>query len=220
MSKFDQRNQKVDKQINADKVSIGTKPITCPQCQCENPPKARFCSECGASLVFKCPVCNSETPLGSKFCSGCGKAISSIERDIEIAQKAGGVLKELSYTWRTRYDTHTVRETLAIDEYVLLKESGVYLFKDDIPDANGDLYLTNRRLLILGYEVNMNVLWVNYSYPLKDISHVEMKTETFLFFTKHYLRIITEGRLRKFNLPEREAKIWADTVLRQTLQNK
>lgn len=220
MSNYDQRNQKVDKQINAEKISIGTKPIVCLQCHYENPPKAKFCSECGTSLMFKCPICQSETVLGSKFCSGCGKAISSIQKDIEIAQKAGGANKELSFSWHTRYDNHSEREVLAVDEYVLLKQENVFLYKDDIPDTIGELYLTNRRLIILGYEHSSRVFGRNYSYPLKDTTHAGIKKEKVLFSTNYYLQIIHEGRVRNFLMPETTAKTWATTILQYVQQNK
>jgi len=192
--------------------------FVCPKCQFENSPKAKFCSECGTSLVFKCPICSSESPLDAKFCSGCGKAISMIQKDIETAQKIGGESnRELSYTYDTRNNsnyhdsTHHVREVLAIDEYVLLKESRVFFYKGDVLDVVGDLYLTNRRILILGSDIDQ-VFERNYSYPLKDIKQVDKKTDKVLFFTKHYLQIITDGKLRKFCVPERALENWINTI--------
>ena len=46
--------------------------MKCPKCRCENPDKARFCIECGATMEFQCPKCGDITPAKGKFCMGCG----------------------------------------------------------------------------------------------------------------------------------------------------
>jgi hypothetical protein len=42
--------------------------MTCPRCQHENPPQAKFCLECGARVALTCTKCRSELPAGAKFC--------------------------------------------------------------------------------------------------------------------------------------------------------
>jgi len=47
--------------------------MRCTRCRHENPPLARFCSECGLALVPKCASCGVELPPGAKFCVQCGQ---------------------------------------------------------------------------------------------------------------------------------------------------
>lgn len=64
-------------------TALGMQPatMTCPKCNTNNPPSARFCAGCGNQLnapppqvaTVKCSNCNTESPQGSKFCSHCGQ---------------------------------------------------------------------------------------------------------------------------------------------------
>ena len=49
--------------------------MTCPQCQHENPPGAKFCLECGARLNLTCATCGVPLPPNAKFCLECGASI-------------------------------------------------------------------------------------------------------------------------------------------------
>ena len=49
--------------------------MTCPRCQQDNPPHARFCLGCGARLALPCAVCGAELPGGARFCLQCGHAV-------------------------------------------------------------------------------------------------------------------------------------------------
>src|SRR5215212_9050995 len=49
--------------------------MQCPQCQAENPERARFCEDCGARLELKCPHCGEAATLGKKFCASCGGSL-------------------------------------------------------------------------------------------------------------------------------------------------
>src|SRR5437773_3170327 len=44
----------------------------CAVCSHENPPRARFCQQCGARLEIRCARCGSELPLSARFCHDCG----------------------------------------------------------------------------------------------------------------------------------------------------
>jgi double zinc ribbon protein/adenylate/guanylate cyclase family protein len=44
-------------------------PAACPH---ENPPGAKFCSECGARLQAACASCGAKLGTGAKFCNECG----------------------------------------------------------------------------------------------------------------------------------------------------
>jgi class 3 adenylate cyclase/tetratricopeptide (TPR) repeat protein len=48
--------------------------MTCPTCQHANAEGARFCGECGTSLLREaaCAGCGHVNPPGQKFCNGCG----------------------------------------------------------------------------------------------------------------------------------------------------
>ncbi|HEY4910633.1 MAG TPA: zinc-ribbon domain-containing protein, partial [Methylomirabilota bacterium] len=49
--------------------------MTCPRCQQDNPPHARFCLGCGARLALPCAACGAELPAGARFCLQCGHAV-------------------------------------------------------------------------------------------------------------------------------------------------
>jgi class 3 adenylate cyclase/tetratricopeptide (TPR) repeat protein len=51
--------------------------MQCPNCQAENPEKAKFCQECGEKLSARCPQCNAELPPNAKFCLECGAKVSA-----------------------------------------------------------------------------------------------------------------------------------------------
>jgi len=51
--------------------------MRCTACQFENPPKARFCGQCGASLAARCPSCNEPVTPDLRFCTACGHALAS-----------------------------------------------------------------------------------------------------------------------------------------------
>jgi class 3 adenylate cyclase/tetratricopeptide (TPR) repeat protein len=51
--------------------------MQCPQCQAENPERARFCEDCGARLEFKCPHCGEAATPGKKFCAACGGSLAA-----------------------------------------------------------------------------------------------------------------------------------------------
>src|SRR5688572_33252422 len=49
--------------------------MQCPQCQSENPERARFCEDCGTRLEFKCPHCSEAATPGKRFCASCGGSL-------------------------------------------------------------------------------------------------------------------------------------------------
>lgn len=195
-------------------VIIGTKPIICPLCQNQNDTKAKFCLECGTSLLFECPICHTNTYITAKNCSGCGRSISKIRNEIIIAKSVrAGENKEVSYTFYTPSDTITVREDLADNEYVVLSEGGITLYKDDLEDAVGNVFLTNRRIIVLGSEAEKPRRFErNYSYPLHQISRIETETKKYLLFRESFLHIVWDGKARKFCLPEKVIATWANAI--------
>ena len=49
--------------------------MTCPRCQTENPPQAKFCLECAAPLVARCASCGTQLPASAKFCLECAHPV-------------------------------------------------------------------------------------------------------------------------------------------------
>lgn len=234
MSSFDQKNQKVNTQLNADKINIDLKSITCPNCQQGNPPKAKFCSECGASLLFKCPICNSETPLSGKFCSGCGKEINTIFADIEEAKsRRGGNNRELVYEFRTKArDSFSVishlatlkldaRMTLEVDEYITMQENGIELYKSGTSkkEAEGVLYLTNKRLIFLGCDSEDRMVPYADTYLFSEISEASSEIEKLLFLSISSLKIIWKGNIKKFSFTNNVGEAWAKAIHAKLLFN-
>ncbi|WP_071603806.1 double zinc ribbon domain-containing protein [Dickeya zeae] len=51
--------------------------MSCPQCRSLNAPNARFCQQCGVSLLpAACPQCGTSVQAGAKFCAQCGNTLS------------------------------------------------------------------------------------------------------------------------------------------------
>ncbi len=96
MNDFNQKNQRVENQVNAEnveqeiensgnlsqeinaqKVHIGNKPVSCPNCKTSNKITNRFCKECGKSLTKLCKTCWTENDLVSIYCVSCGTEVDS-----------------------------------------------------------------------------------------------------------------------------------------------
>ena len=50
--------------------------LTCPRCQTENPPRAKFCLECAAPLAARCANCGTQLPASAKFCLECAHPVT------------------------------------------------------------------------------------------------------------------------------------------------
>lgn len=56
---------------------IGNVSAVCPNCNASNASGAKFCQQCGISLVpSPCKQCNASLAPGAKFCSRCGTAVA------------------------------------------------------------------------------------------------------------------------------------------------
>ncbi len=62
--------------------------MRCPACQHDNPDRARFCLECGASFSMRCLSCNAELPSKARFCLECGAAQTKKEAGLVAAVDA------------------------------------------------------------------------------------------------------------------------------------
>ena len=54
-----------------------TRAKACLFCEVDNPENARFCKDCGASILppEQCPTCATSIPKDAKFCPGCGISV-------------------------------------------------------------------------------------------------------------------------------------------------
>jgi hypothetical protein len=50
--------------------------VTCPNCQSENPPGARFCTNCGKQLPLTCRNCGAALQPEARFCHNCGHPVA------------------------------------------------------------------------------------------------------------------------------------------------
>src|SRR6266508_1684109 len=51
--------------------------MTCPRCQTENPPQAKFCLECATPLAARCANCGTPLPASAKFCLECAHPVGA-----------------------------------------------------------------------------------------------------------------------------------------------
>jgi class 3 adenylate cyclase/predicted ATPase len=52
--------------------------MTCPRCQTENRPQAKFCLECAAPLAARCANCGTRLPAPAKFCLECAHPVGEV----------------------------------------------------------------------------------------------------------------------------------------------
>ena len=62
-------------EIETRDASSTALPRTCPLCQHSNGRSARFCADCGASLILACLHCGQEVLPAATFCPGCGQRL-------------------------------------------------------------------------------------------------------------------------------------------------
>ena len=56
--------------------------MRCASCQHDNPPRAKFCLNCGTPFVRRtCAACGTEIPPAAKFCLECGVAVAGAPAD-------------------------------------------------------------------------------------------------------------------------------------------
>src|SRR5215216_6547319 len=71
--------------------------MQCPQCQHENPDRAKFCLECGTRLALTCTQCGTELPPNAKFCLECGHPAGGRSPAL-AARPTGRFLSPQTYT--------------------------------------------------------------------------------------------------------------------------
>jgi membrane protease subunit (stomatin/prohibitin family) len=55
--------------------------LSCPKCQAQIDPNARYCSQCGHQIIIenKCPRCGKNLPAKAKFCMFCGGKVEKVK---------------------------------------------------------------------------------------------------------------------------------------------
>ncbi len=91
--------------------------MSCARCDTDNPPGARFCSACGASLQVTCARCGAAFQDGQRFCNACGhelKAPAAPAVDEGERRHATVMFSDLSgYTaWNEASDPEDVEATM------------------------------------------------------------------------------------------------------------
>lgn len=208
MSNYNQKKQKVENQINAEnveqdiensgklnqninakKVQIGNKPVSCPKCKTSNKRTDKFCKKCGQSLTNLCLTCWTENDLSTVFCTSCG---------MEVKKTKFGISPELTQKWKEKFtslgwksqpidditstllarmgqpvDSHEVvilSASITGDSYI---EKISVTGKDILPDIvfkdkrTGIIIFTNRRTIVKNYVDG----WIA-SYPHEYLSDV------------------------------------------------
>ena len=90
----------------------------CHHCAAELADDARFCDQCGQSVVPLCPTCGAETASGARFCSSCGTALET--KAPSVGQEARKIVSVLfadvvGFTEHTeRSDPEDVRARLTV----------------------------------------------------------------------------------------------------------
>ena len=51
--------------------------MICSNCHTDNPPQARFCMQCGTTLIYRCSNCQAELPAEARFCMQCGQPVEA-----------------------------------------------------------------------------------------------------------------------------------------------
>ena len=52
--------------------------MTCPRCQHDNTPRAKFCEECATPLARTCPNCSTQVSSSAKFCPECAQPLAGV----------------------------------------------------------------------------------------------------------------------------------------------
>jgi hypothetical protein len=90
---------KLNQEINAKKVRIGSKPITCPNCKTSNKSTNKFCKACGTSLTKLCKTCRTENELSAIYCISCGAEIEKSKFSIPPQYAQAWKEKFMSQGW-------------------------------------------------------------------------------------------------------------------------
>jgi membrane protease subunit (stomatin/prohibitin family) len=69
-------------------VTNDNKTKFCPACGTEVPTGAKFCIECGQTLIARCTKCGTALQTGAKFCPECGERVASAPQGGAVTEHA------------------------------------------------------------------------------------------------------------------------------------
>ena len=142
--------------------------VHCPKCGTDNPAKAKFCKECGSSLILHCSSCDAELPPDAKFCFECGTKVDAGTLDakpdrlrqyipdrllqkLETASQSGGMVGERRVVTMLFCDVQgstAAAEMLDPEEWVEIMNGGfehlispVYRYEGTLARIMGDAIL-------------------------------------------------------------------------------
>ena len=69
--------------------------MNCASCQTQNSDDAKFCMQCGASLVSQCSQCGAPLPTEARFCSSCGHQLAGAKPELADSRLHQYIPKEL-----------------------------------------------------------------------------------------------------------------------------
>jgi ribosomal protein L40E len=86
--------------------------MQCPKCKADNPDRASFCLECGASFGTRCAGCGAELPSRARFCLECGRPVDAPSAMPEPRSYAPKHLAEKILTSRTALEGERKQVTI------------------------------------------------------------------------------------------------------------
>lgn len=66
------QQQEIEKTAYLNDTSLTPSVLRCPKCLSSNAESAKFCDQCGTSLVRTCSRCGAENPPETTYCEKCG----------------------------------------------------------------------------------------------------------------------------------------------------
>src|SRR5262249_40565795 len=80
--------------------------MRCASCGFENPEQAKFCEECGTTLVRVCPSCGQQVRPTAKFCGQCGTTLGAAAKPLPAKSRSR---KDVTSTRKARRSTASPR---------------------------------------------------------------------------------------------------------------
>ncbi|HEX4951286.1 MAG TPA: adenylate/guanylate cyclase domain-containing protein, partial [Blastocatellia bacterium] len=111
--------------------------MICQQCHEANPATAKFCLNCGSSLVARCTNCQTVLPTGAKFCMSCGQQVggaTTADRE-QLSKLAAATPSSLANKIRAVQPTVGERKvvTALFADFSVFSASGKEIDPEDLP---------------------------------------------------------------------------------------
>ncbi len=111
--------------------------LICQQCHEANPTTAKFCLNCGSTLVARCTNCQTVLPTGAKFCMSCGQQVggaTTADRN-QLSKLAAATPSSLANKIRAVQPTAGERKvvTALFADFSVFSTSGQEIDPEDLP---------------------------------------------------------------------------------------